>query len=132
MATAKEFVHRVDEVEGVEGCLLVRDDGHVVAQTIENAECYSSLLVISGGYARELRGKVGFSLCRFLTFHRGGKQDLHVFPIGRYFLGVIEKPDCVHREMLDTLTYLVSRVSSPGGDSKKKLTEPRGTHASRS
>ena len=130
MATAKEFLARIDEVEGVEGCLLVRDDGNVVAKTIDDAQDYASLLVITGGYAREVMSKAGFSYCRSLTFHRSGKHNLHVFPFDRYFLGVVEGPNGSHRDILDTVTYLVSRVSSSGGDSKKELAEERGSHAS--
>ena len=132
MVTAKEFVARIDEVDGVEGCLLVRDDGSVVAKTIDDAQSYASLLVITGGYAREVMSKAGFSYCRFLTFHRSGKHNLHVFPFDRYFLGVVESPGGSPRDMLDTVSYLVSRVSSSGGDSQKKLAEERGSHASRS
>ena len=49
MATAKDFVGRVNQIAGVAGCLLIRSDGLVVDQTLDDVEGYSSLLQISSG-----------------------------------------------------------------------------------
>ena len=124
MATAREFVARVDAIDGVDGCLLVREDGHLLAQTIDNAETYSSLVVISGSYAREVMEKAGFSHCRFVSFHREGKQNFHVFPIDRYFLAVVQTPSSSLQEMIDNVTYLVGRVTNGGAEQKVSPTEP--------
>ena len=110
MATASEFISQIAAIKGVDGCLLVRDDGHLLAQSIEDAETYSSLLVISGGYARDVMARAGFSYCRFLSFNRGGNRNFHVFPIDRYFLGVVQTPNCQLPQMIDSVTELVGRV----------------------
>ena len=129
MATANEFIARISAIEGVEGCLLVRDDGQLLAQSIEDAETYSSLLVISGGYAREIMLKAGFSYCRFLSFRCEGNQNFHVFPIDRYFLGVVQSPDCRLSEMIDNVTQLVSRVIKGRVESQESPKEAGGGHA---
>ena len=46
MATAKEFVARVNKIDGVSGCLLIRDDGALLGQAIDDPEIYSTLLVL--------------------------------------------------------------------------------------
>jgi len=51
MASAREFIAHIDKVDGVAGCLLVRKDGLLLGQTIDDPEIYSTLLVISGGRA---------------------------------------------------------------------------------
>ena len=129
MATASEFIARVSAIEGVDGCLLVRDDGHLLAQSIEDAETYSSLLVISGGYARDVMLNAGFSYCRFVSFHRGGNRNFHVFPIDRYLLGVVQSPNCRLSEMMDSITLLVSRVIKGRVEQQENPKETGGGHA---
>lgn len=120
MATAKEFIAYVDKVDGVDGCLLVRADGVLLGQTIEDPEIYSTLLVISGGRAAEVMESAGFSYCRHLTFNRADERNFYVFPIDKYLLGIVQHTDCYVPDMLDAVYRLISRVStnksSPQGD----------------
>ncbi len=115
MATAKEFVVRVNKIDGVAGCLLVRNDGVLLGQTLDDPEVYSTLLVISNSRSREIMEKTGFSFCRHISFGRSSKRDFYVFPIDKYLLGVVQRSDSYVPDMLDAIYRLVGRVST--GDS---------------
>ena len=112
MATAKEFIAHVDKVDGVAGCLLVRNDGMLLGQTIDDPEFYSTLLVISGSRALEVMESAGFSYCRHLSFNRGNKQHFYVFPIDKFLLGVVQRADCYVPDMLESIYRLIGRVST--------------------
>jgi len=112
MATAKEFIDHVARVDGVAGCLLVRNDGILLGQTVDDPEMYSTLLVISANLAAEVMEKAGFSYCRHIGFNRQGKSHFYVFPIDKYLLGVVQSSDCHASEMLESIHRLISRVST--------------------
>lgn len=112
MATAREFIAHVDKVDGVAGCLLVRKDGVLLGQTIDDPEIYSTLLVISGGRASEVMDSAGFSFCRHLSFSRVNKRHFYVFPIDKFLLGVAQRSDCYVPDMLESVYRLIGRVST--------------------
>ncbi len=112
MATAKEFVARVNSIDGVSGCLLVRNDGVLLGQTIDDPEVYSTLMLISAGLSRGIMEKAGFSYCRHLSFSRNCKRNFYVFPIDKYLLGVVQRTDAYLPDMLEAVYRLVGRVSS--------------------
>ena len=112
MATAKEFVARINKIDGVAGCLLVRSDGALLDQTIEDPEVYSTLLVISGSLSREIMEKTGFSYCRHLSFNLSSKRSFYVFPIDKYLLGVVQRTDSYLPDMLEAIYRLIGRVST--------------------
>lgn len=115
MATAKEFINRVSAIDGVAGCLLVRSDGVLLGQTVDDPEAYSALLVIGNGLSCDIMDKTGFSYCRHLCFSRSDKRNFYLFPIDKYLLGVVQQGDCYVPDMLESVYRLIGRVSA-GGD----------------
>lgn len=118
MATAKEFVARIDKIDGVAGCLLVRHDGVLLGQTIEDPEVYSTLLTIGGSLSRKVMEKTGFSYCRHLDFSRSSKRNFYIFPIDKYLLGVVQRTDSYVPDMLEAVYRLIGRVSTGNGADK--------------
>jgi hypothetical protein len=112
MATAKEFVARVAEVDGVAGCVLVRDDGEILGGNLDDPDLYTTLMILGGTSACSIMDKVGFSHCAYLSFNRKGKQHFNLFPIGKYYLGVIQSPDCYVPDMLQAVMRLIGRVTT--------------------
>ena len=115
MATAKDFVGRVNQIAGVAGCLLIRSDGMVVDQTLDDVEGYSSLLQISSGLAADIMNNTGFSHCRYLNFQRINDQNFYIFPIDQYLLGIVQQTDCSVNEMLEQVFNLIDKVSTNRG-----------------
>ncbi len=112
MATAKEFLAQVKEIEGVAGCLLVRENGHVIAQMVEDYELLSSLLSISGKHSRSIMEKAGFTYLRGLSFERGNGQNFHLFPVSDLYLGIVQSQDCPTNVMLKRVDQLLCRVKT--------------------
>lgn len=112
MATAQEFIQRIDNIEGVAGCLLIRNDGRLHGQTLTDLETYSNMLVVAGGLADGVMESAGFSCCRYLCFHRTDEQHFYIFPIDRFLLGVAVNVDCSIPTMLKTISRLIGRVST--------------------
>lgn len=112
MATAKDFVDQVHKINGVAGCLLVRDDGLVIDQTLGDVENYSALLQISSGLADDIMTNVGFSHCHYFSFNRINNQTFYMFPIDKYLLGILQQADCSVSDMLEQVSYLIGKVST--------------------
>jgi len=114
MATEKDFVERINRIDGIAGCLLMKNDGALLAQTMEDSEVYSPLLQISSGLSNDIMSSAGFSYCRYLSFNRSNEQTFHIFPIEKYLLGVIQQTDCSVNDMLEEVFYLIGKVSTNG------------------
>ena len=114
MATAKDFVGRIDQIDGVAGCLLVKNDGALLGQTVDDPEVYSTLLQISAGLSADIMEKIGFSYCRYVSFNRTNNQNFYIFPIDNYFLGIVQNEDCSVTTMLETVYQFIDRVSTGG------------------
>ncbi|MCD6188001.1 MAG: hypothetical protein J7K09_07520 [Desulfuromusa sp.] len=112
MATAKDFVDRINRIAGVADCLLVRNDGQVISQTVADNEVDSALLQISSGLARDIMTNVGFSHCHYISFNRVNNQTFYIFPIEKYLLGVTQQTDCSVTDMLDQVFRLIGKVSN--------------------
>lgn len=112
MASAQDFVERIDRLEGVTGCLLIRHDGTRVAGSLEDADTHSALMQIGARMADDITEKIGFSSCRHLCFSRDSGGTFHVFPIDRYLLGVVQGADCFVPDLLDAVFRLIDRVST--------------------
>ncbi len=114
MATAKDFVDRINQIDGVAGCLLVKDNGALLGQTLDDVEVYSTLLQLSSSLSRDIMTNIGFSHCRYLSFSRLNMQNFYVFPIDKYLLGVVQLADCSADAMLERIYRLIGRVSTGG------------------
>ncbi len=114
MATAKDFVARVDQIDGVAGCLLIKDNGASLGHTLDDVESYTALLLDSHNLSAEVMEKMGFSYCRHLSFQRANNENFYVFPIRNYLLGVLLDADCSELVMVERVAQLINRVSVGG------------------
>ncbi|MDX2480882.1 MAG: roadblock/LC7 domain-containing protein [Desulfuromusa sp.] len=114
MATAKDFVGRVNQIDGVAGCLLVTNDGLVLGQTLDDPEVYSAMMQLSADLSEHIMSSIGFSYCRYLSFNRVNLQNFYIFPIEKYLLGIVQHEDCSVAPMLEQVYQLIGRVSTGG------------------
>jgi hypothetical protein len=117
MASAIDFVERINQIDGVAGCLLVKSDGVLLGKTLDDSEVFSTLLQVTSGLSDEIMSNVGFSYCRYICFSRLNMQNFYVFPIDTYLLGVVQQADCSISVMLERIYQLIGRVSTSGGES---------------
>lgn len=119
MATVKEFLTRINEIEGVAGCLLVKGDGSLIGQMVKDAEMLSSLLLLSGKYAQNIMLKAGFSYCRSLCFNRETGENFYMFALNTYYLGVVQTPGSSTEKMTAKVNHLLSLVKNVGAKGQK-------------
>lgn len=112
MASAKDFINRIKTVEGVAGCLLVRDDGTMLARTHRFPDEYSTLLILSTQYAENIQGAAGFSYLRFLSFYREGGNHYHIFKFQKFYLGVAQARECDQVKMLNRLDQILGAIKN--------------------
>ncbi|MEA3544422.1 MAG: roadblock/LC7 domain-containing protein [Thermodesulfobacteriota bacterium] len=112
MATAKDFIGRIHQIEGVAGCLLINNNGVSLGQTLDDTEVYSTLMQISAGLSADIMNKIGSSCCRYVSFNRTNNQNFYVFPIDNYLLGIVQRENCSVAAMLEAVYQLINRVST--------------------
>ena len=96
MATIDEFLE-IATVEGVKNYILVRNDGEIVARDVEEAEALAALALRCGLGA----DRIGTARYRYLAFRRKGGEDLFIFPVGNYYLGVIKERNIDGARLVD-------------------------------
>lgn len=125
MGTVNEFLARINSIEGVDGCLLIRgDDGHLLGQAIDNHQLLSSLLFISGKCTRDIMDKAGFTYCSLLSFEREGGYAFHMFGVDKYYLGIVQTPDGPRDEIIKKVNHLLTFVKKSG--QKNLQNQPSG------
>lgn len=112
MANAKDFVSCIVRIDGVSDCLLILNNGKLIARTSKNAQNYSTLVAASGKMITGIMKTAGFGPCRHLCFSRENQQHYHVFFIDKYLLGLEQQPDCHIPDMLEGVYRLIERVST--------------------
>ncbi len=113
MASVKKFLARVDSIDGVEGSLIVKSDGNLLAHSIDRPTHYSSLIALSSKFALTIMDSSGFSFFRTMSFSHGNGEAFHIFPLLQYYLGVIQQPDAPAETIIHHITHLLSHVKAP-------------------
>jgi len=93
MSNADRFAQRINQIDGISQFVLCRHDGHVITHNMDDCDDLSSVATICGINAQAIQTTIGFSGFRCLTLSRPGREHCHIFPIDKYFLGVIQSPD---------------------------------------
>ena len=112
MANAKDFVTHIIGIDGVAECLLIRNDGRLLARASADSKNYSSLMMASKDVISGIMKTSGFGNCRHLSFNRESERHFYIFPIDKYLLGVKQSADCSIPDMLKAIHALINRVST--------------------
>ena len=110
MATAKDF-SRLAGLEGVSRFILVRDDGYVVSGNFDDAVSFSSTIVTSGKYCDSFSENLGGRRYIHLCVERSSGENILVFSLGRYYLGIIKHPDSDPQLLADSILSFLKGLS---------------------
>lgn len=110
MASAQDFINRIKKIEGVAGCLLIREDGTTLARTHRFPDEYSTLLILSTQHAESIQAAAGASYTSFLSFHRAGGNHYHVFKFQKFYLGVAQAQECDQIKLLAKLSQILEKL----------------------
>ena len=110
MATAKDF-SKLGDIEGVSRYILVRNDGYVVSENHEDAVALSSAIVTSGKYCDSLTDDLDGRRYIYCCVERNSGNNVLVFSLGRYYLGIIKHSDTDPQQLADTIIGFLKALS---------------------
>lgn len=110
MATAKDF-SKLGDIDGVSSYILVRNDGYVVSENYGEAVALSSAIVTSGEYCDSLAGNLAGRSYIYCSIERDSGNDVLVFSLGKYYLGVIKHADTIPGHLADTTIAFLKNLS---------------------
>jgi len=111
MSNADRFAQRISRIKGVDQFVLCRHDGHVITHNMDDSDDLASVATLCGMNAQAIQSTIGFSGLRSLSLRRQGRRHCHIFPIDKYFLGVIQQQDQPSEEVIqDVQKFLQSLV----------------------
>lgn len=109
MATAKDF-SRLGDIEGVAKYILVRNDGYIVSENCDEAVALSSTIVTSGQYCDSLSEDLDDRRYVYCCIERLSGQNILVFSLGLYYLGIIKHPDTDPQQLADTIIFFLKTL----------------------
>lgn len=110
MATAKDF-SKLGDIDGVSRYILVRNDGYVVSENYEDAVALSSAIVTSGKYCDSLGDDLDGKQYIYSCIERTSGNNVLVFSLGRYYLGIIKHSDTDPQQLADTIIGFLKSLS---------------------
>lgn len=110
MATAKDF-SRLGDIEGVAKYILVRNDGYVVSDNYNEAVALSSTIVTTGKYCDSLTDDLDGKRYIYCCVERTSGDNVLVFSLGRYYLGIIKHADTDPQKLADTIIGFLKALS---------------------
>jgi len=110
MASAKDIA-RLEQIEGVAHYILVRDDGHVISQNMEDAARFAPIISSCGTQCDALATDMGGNRYIHLCIEQESGNDLLVFSLGRYYLGIFKHMESERQETIDKVIYFLKNLS---------------------
>jgi len=108
MASAEEFSKGIAAIPGIRSYLLVRKDGLLITHNLVNPEELAAAVVSSGLGAAAVKSSLGGSCFRYLAFARANQEKLLVFPIGNYFIGIVQDAETSAPELAaEVIQYIL-------------------------
>lgn len=90
---------KVARLEGVDHYILADGKGEVIIHNLKDYQKMGQMISFCGNQAVSL----GRNRLQFLTFKREYDNDLFIFPIGKYYLGVVKDTQVKADELTTTL-----------------------------
>ncbi|RMF44511.1 MAG: roadblock/LC7 domain-containing protein [Deltaproteobacteria bacterium] len=109
--TASErFAARMAAIDGVKNFVLIRKDGQVITHNLEDPDELAALATLCGLQSEAIAGTLGFSQVERLCLRRAGGESLSLFRLDKYFVAVIQEPDCPLDDLLDRVSKFLSSL----------------------
>lgn len=110
MASANDF-NRLAQIGGVAHYILVRGDGRVVSENMDDAASLGPIIAAGGTQCDSLAADMGGNRYIHLCIERESGNDLLVFSLGRYYLGILKHADSPRQEIIDNVIYFLQNLS---------------------
>jgi hypothetical protein len=105
-----DFADLIMEIDGVMNYTLVRNDGRVMTHNFVEPEPISSTVLFNGLSCDALKPVMGLTNFRHLICIRDNNEELMVFPIGKYFLGILQGADAYTDDIVAEVSRIIDAV----------------------
>lgn len=109
MASAKDFA-RLEQINGISHAILVRNNGQVLSQASDITAVYAPLIAGSGIRCDSLSTDMGGSRYIHFCLEQESGQNVLVFPLGQFYLGIITHPNCERQEIIDQVVLFLKHL----------------------
>jgi len=108
MATIEDIVNGIQKIQGLDGYVIVKQDGQVLSHNVANVEPLSALIVMGGLNGNVVKTDVGASLFKYLVVTRKTNEKLLVFPIGNCWLGLLQRQDAYTPDIVNKVQSMIT------------------------
>ena len=108
MATIEDLVNGIQKVQGLDGYIIVKQDGQVLSHNVANAEPLSALVVMGGLNSNIIKTDVGASLFKYLAIARKTNERLLVFPLGTFWLGLLQRQEAYTPDIINKVQAMIN------------------------
>lgn len=108
MATLEDFA-KVKDVVGVAEYVLVRQDGQLMVHDAKDYDALSRVVMLCGSNCDAIKAGIP-SRFHYFLFSRECGEHLLVFPVGGYYLGVVQSADVESAQVALAVTAFVREL----------------------
>jgi len=107
MATIQDLVNGIQGIQGLDGYVIVRQDGQVLSHNVANVESLSALIVMGSLNGNIVKTEVGASLFKHFVVARKTNERLLVFSIGNLWLGLLQRKDTYTPDIVNKVQSMI-------------------------
>ncbi len=100
MSGVQRFANRIEQIKGVHNFIVARNDGQVITHNLDEPERLTSLVTFGGFNAQAIQKALGFSQFGYLIYIRPHNQNLIIFSLDKYYLGILQKINSNQTELI--------------------------------
>lgn len=113
-SASERFAARMKAIAGVRDFLLVRKDGRVITHSLDDADELAALATLCGLQAESIAQALGFSPMERLVMRRENGENVALFRLDKYFVGVIQNADCPLEDVTERVTRFLGSLRRTG------------------
>lgn len=104
--TPLEAFTRISRVPGVDQYILVAPGGQIAAQAIKDPGNVARMVLTCG----QNSSAVGRNQFKYLMFPRENQKNFFIFPVGKYYLGVVKSVNMNNITLADNITKFLKSL----------------------
>jgi len=113
---SERFAKRISTIPGLKHFILARNDGQLVSHNLTDPDNLAAMTTLCGMYSGQIQESLGFSKFRHMVLYRENQEHLLLFPLDRYFLGVVHQIGIDQEKMLDNISQFLTSLLSKRKD----------------
>jgi len=114
MSSAKDFT-RLEQINGIARYILTRLDGQMISQNndggTEDAPPLAAFIAKCGVQCDAMSSDMSGNRYIHLSIERESGNDLLIFSLGKFYLGVFKHADSDRQEVIDNVIYFLQHLS---------------------